>query len=213
MTERADQMRDRRKLFAAPGGRHDRIIAILQVALPSTIGVLVAFLALAPLLRGSEVSFLLAKDQVEIARERMRVTEALYRGEDSEGRPFSLKAGSAVQKSSKVPIVKLEDLSARILLENGPGVLTANHGQYNMDTENVAIQGPVQFNSANGYRLNTRDVDIDLNTRSMESRGTVSGRIPAGTFSADKLKANLADRTVTLEGRAKLRMTQGGLGK
>lgn len=213
MTERADQMRNRRQLFAAPGSRHDRLVRVLGVVLPSGIGVLAAFLALAPLLRNTEVSFLLDKNQVDIARERMRVTEALYRGQDSEGRPFSLKAGSAVQQSSRTPVVQLKDLAARILLAEGPGVLEAGQGNYNMDSEQVSIVGPVQFSSANGYRMVTRDVDIDLPKRSMVSRGEVTGRLPTGTFRADRLKADLTNRTVTLEGRARLRMTQGGLPK
>jgi len=208
MTERAEQMRTRRQIFAAPGSRHDRLVASLQVIFPSAIGVLAAFLALAPLLKGTEVSFLLDKNQVEIAHERMRISEAQYRGEDSQGRPFSLKAGSAVQRSSKVPEVELKDLSARLLLESGPGVLMANNGVYNMETEQVSVIGPVRFNSANGYQLVTQDVDIDIPNRKMESRGAVSGRIPTGTFSANKLKADLGNRTVTLEGRARLRMTQ-----
>lgn len=208
MTERAEQMRTRRQVSAAPGSRHDRLIKFLSLVLPMAVGVLVAFLGLAPLLKGTEVSFLLDKDQVDIARERMRITNAQYRGEDSTGRAFSLKAGSAVQRSSKQPIVELNDLSARLLLDNGPGVLIADDGTYNMETENVAVVGPVRFTSSNGYRLVTRDVDVDIPARKLESRGAVTGRIPAGTFSADKLKANLAERTVTLEGRARLRMTQ-----
>ena len=211
MTQRADQMRDRRQLFAAPGSSHDRMVRFLGMFLPIAIGVLVAFLALAPLLRNTEVSFLLDKNQVDIARERMRVTQAMYRGQDSEGRPFSLEAGSAVQKSSRNPVVEMNDLAARILLKDGPGVLEAGRGNYNMDTEQVSVVGPVQFSSANGYRMVTRDVDIDLPKRSMVSRGEVTGRLPTGTFRADRLKANLAERTVTLEGRARLRMTQGGL--
>ena len=211
MTQRADQMRNRRQLFAAPGSSHDRLVRFLGMFLPAAIGVLVAFLALAPLLRNTEVSFLLDKNQVEIARERMRVTQALYRGQDSEGRPFSLEAGSAVQKSSRNPVVEMNDLAARILLKDGPGVLEAGRGNYNMNTEQVSIVGPVQFSSANGYRMVTRDVDIDLPKRSMVSRGEVTGRLPTGTFRADRLRANLAERTVTLEGRARLRMTQGGL--
>lgn len=211
MTQRADQIRNRRQLFAAPGSSHDRLVRVLGTVLPAAIGVLVAFLALAPLLRNTEVSFLLDKNQVEIARERMRVTQALYRGQDSEGRPFSLEAGSAVQKSSRNPVVEMNDLAARILLKEGPGVLEAGRGNYNMDTEQVSIVGPVQFSSANGYRMVTRDVDIDLPDRSMVSRGEVTGRLPTGTFRADRLKADLAERTVTLEGRARLRMTQGGL--
>lgn len=213
MTERADIMRSRRQLFAAPGSSHDRLVRLLGLVLPSAIGVLVAFLALAPLLRNTEVSFLLDKNQVEIARERMRVTQAMYRGQDSEGRPFSLEAGSAVQKSSRNPVVELNDLAARILLSEGPGVLEAGQGTYNMDSEQVKIVGAVQFSSANGYRMVTRDVDIDLPERSMVSRGEVTGRLPTGTFRADRLKADLANRTVTLEGRARLRMTQGGLPK
>ena len=211
MTQRADQIRNRRQLFAAPGSSHDRLVRALGMFLPAAIGVLVAFLALAPLLRNTEVSFLLDKNQVEIARERMRVTQALYRGQDSEGRPFSIEAGSAVQKSSRNPVVEMNDLAARILLKEGPGVLEAGRGNYNMDTEQVSIVGPVQFSSANGYRMVTRDVDIDLPDRSMVSRGEVTGRLPTGTFRADRLKADLAERTVTLEGRARLRMTQGGL--
>ena len=211
MTQRADQMRSRRQLFAAPGSSHDKMVRFLGMFLPAAIGVLVAFLALAPLLRNTEVSFLLDKNQVDIARERMRVTQAMYRGQDSEGRPFSLEAGSAVQKSSRNPVVEMNDLAARILLKDGPGVLEAGRGNYNMDTEQVSVVGPVQFSSANGYRMVTRDVDIDLPKRSMVSRGEVTGRLPTGTFRADRLKANLAERTVTLEGRARLRMTQGGL--
>jgi len=211
MTQRADQMRNRRQLFAAPGSSHDKMVRFLGMFLPAAIGVLVAFLALAPLLRNTEVSFLLDKNQVDIARERMRVTQAMYRGQDSEGRPFSLEAGSAVQKSSRNPVVEMNDLAARILLKDGPGVLEAGRGNYNMDTEQVEVVGPVQFSSANGYRMVTRDVDIDLPKRSMVSRGEVTGRLPTGTFRADRLKANLAERTVTLEGRARLRMTQGGL--
>lgn len=211
MTERADIMRSRRQLFATPGSSHDRMVRLLDIILPSAIGVLVAFLALAPLLRNTEVSFLLDKNQVDIARERMRVTQAMYRGQDSEGRPFSLEAGSAVQKTSRNPVVQLRDLAARILLDEGPGVLEAGQGTYNMDTEQVRIVGAVQFSSANGYRMVTRDVDIDLPRRKMVSRGEVTGRLPTGTFRADRLKADLANRTVTLEGRARLRMTQGGL--
>ena len=47
MTQRADQMRNRRQLFAAPGSSHDRMVRFLGMFLPAAIGVLVAFLALA----------------------------------------------------------------------------------------------------------------------------------------------------------------------
>lgn len=91
-------IKSKRQVFAAPGGSHDRNVKLLRRILPIGVGALIAFLALAPLTTGNELSFVLDKNEVDVAKERLRVTEALYRGQDSEGRPFSLKAGSAVQK-------------------------------------------------------------------------------------------------------------------
>src|SRR3546814_6584855 len=63
------------------------------------------------------------------------------------------------------------DMSARILLSDGQALLRAQKGRYDMDTERVAIDGPVQFQSEGGYRLTTRDVGVDLKTRRMQSAG------------------------------------------
>ncbi|MDX3899170.1 MAG: LPS export ABC transporter periplasmic protein LptC [Sphingobium sp.] len=211
MSIQAEQQRNERRHWARPGGSHDRLVRTLKGWLPMAVGVLAALLATAPFLGGDKVSFVLDKTKVDVAKERMRVTEALYRGEDSKGQPFSLRAGSAVQKSSREPVVDLSDMSARILLSDGPAVLDARKGRYNMESERVAIDGPVQFQAAGGYRLTTRDVGIDLKTRRMRSAGRVDGRIPIGTFSGDHLEADMNARTVTLNGRASLRIEQNGL--
>ncbi|ANI78350.1 MULTISPECIES: LPS export ABC transporter periplasmic protein LptC [Sphingobium] len=211
MSIQAEQQRHVRRHWARPGGSHDRLVARLKNWLPMAVGVLAALLVTAPFTGGDKVSFVLDKNKVEVAKERMRVTEALYRGEDGKGQPFSLRAGSAVQKSSREPIVDLNDMSARILLSEGPAVLNARKGRYDMDSERVAVDGPVQFEAAGGYRLTTRDVGIDLKTRRMRSAGRVDGRIPIGTFSGDHLEADLGARTVTLNGRASLRIEQNGI--
>ena len=211
MSLQAEQQRSHRQHWAVPGGAHDRLIGTLKNILPVMVGVLSAFLAMAPFTGSGDVSFVLDKNKVAVAKERMRVTEALYRGEDSKGQRFSLRAGSAVQKSSREPIVDLQDLSARILLSDGPAVLVAERGRYDMDAERVKIDGAVQFQAAGGYRMTTRDVGIDLKTRRMKSDGRVDGRMPIGTFSADHLEADLSERTVTLNGRARLRIDQNGL--
>ena len=211
MSVQAQQQRSAREKWALPGGRHDYIVRMLKRLLPAAVGVITAFLVISPFANTGEVSFVLDKNRVDVASERMRVREALYRGEDSNGRPFSIRAGSAVQKTSSNPVVDMHDLSARILMGDGPAILSADHGAYNMDTERVGIIGPVQFQSAAGYRLVTRDVGIDLKSRRMQSAGRVDGRMPIGTFGADHLLADLGARTVTLNGRARLRIEQNGL--
>jgi len=200
-----------RQIWASPGGSHDRRIRIAGIILPIGVGALAAILALAPFTMAGELSFVLDKDSVDVAKERLRVTEALYRGEDSQGRPFSLKAGSAVQKSSREPIVNLEELSARILLNQGPAFIRASQGRYDMDREQVRVSGPVQLEAAGGYRLTTNNVTVDLKSRTLASDDSVEGRTNIGTFRANSLRADMNARTVTLSGNAQLRIQQGGL--
>ena len=211
MSELAEKIRSKRQHFAAPGSVHDGRIKFMSVILPIGVGALAAVLALAPFTMAGELSFVLDKDSVEVAKERLRVTEALYRGEDSQGRPFSLKAGSAVQKSSREPVVRLEDLSARILLSDGPAQIRANNGRYDMDREDVMVSGPVLVETAGGYRLTTNNVTVDLKQRTLKSDAAVEGRTNIGTFRADRLLADMGARTVTLDGNAQLRIEQNGL--
>jgi len=209
MSELADRVRTERQHWAVPGSSHDRLIKALRVILPVAILILIVLLAVAPLTMGRDISFMLSKDRVDVAKERLRVTEATYRGEDSKGRPFLLRAGSAVQVSSRDPIVHLNTLSARIAMADGPATIAANSGRYDMDSERVAIDGPVVFQAADGYRIETRDVAIDLTNRKMASGGPVDGRMPLGTFSANRMRADLTSRTVLLDGRARLHIVQG----
>ena len=211
MSQLADTQRTTRQHWAMPGGLHDRLVSLAKNILPVAVGALMAFLAAAPFTAQNEVSFVLDKKDVDVAGERMKVKEALYRGTDGEGRPFSLRAGSAVQKTSRDPIVEMQDLSARLMMSEGAAVLKADRGRYNMDQERMNILGPVQFDSAQKYRLTTRDVDIDLKTRRMKSNGRVDGRIPMGPFNANHLEADLEARTVTLVGNARLRIEQNAL--
>jgi len=211
MSELAEKERRVKRGWAIPGGAHDRLVKVLKIGLPALTGVVLAFLFFAPLEDKQEVSFLLNKNQVQTAPERLRVAAAEYRGQDNQGRPFVLSARSAVQRTSAVPIVEISDMNARIQLQNGPAQINAGQGRYNMDTDHVAVVGPIQFTAADGYRMATNDVDVDLRNSTMTSRGAVAGNIPLGQFSAGQLHANLPDRTVVLSGRARLHIPQGGL--
>jgi len=211
MTIQADIVRSRRQAFAAPGGSHDRLIAFLARALPAAIGMIAAVMVLAPLFQRGEISFLLDRNKVAITSERIAVSDATYRGEDSAGRRFSVTAGSAAQASYDVPVVHMRQLRAMIALNDGPATLSAGQGDYNFDTERIAVSGPVNFAASDGYTMTTQNVDIDLRAKRVTGTGGVSGSVPTGTFSAQRIIADLEARTVALEGNARLRMVPGKL--
>lgn len=209
MTDLADRTRDARRGWARPGSAQDRTFKVAMIVLPSAIGVLAVAMVAAPLLKRGEVSFVLAKDKVEQAPERLKVESATYRGTDDKGHPFALEAGKAVQQSSRDQTVAMNDLAARITLDDGPATVRAPVAQYRMDSDAVAVNGPMTFEAADGYRLSTSDVTIDLKRRNLASNRAVSGSMRLGTFSGGRMAVDMNSRTVTLSGGAHLHIVQG----
>lgn len=223
--------------WAEPGSRHDRLINVLKIALPSAVGVLIAFLLTAPLTKRGEVSFILDKNEVESSPERMRIEAALYSGTDGKGQPFVIKAERAIQQSSDEPVVDIMGMFAKVGLRNGAATIQADKGRYNLDRQQIAIEGPVRVAGPAGEQLVTRDVLVDLKKQTVTGgsgsgtapaggisaggvsgdyrsqqlglSGGVSGRIKLGEFQAGRVHADLSTRTIVLDGGARLKILQG----
>ena len=211
MSELANQERATKQRWAVPGGSHDRVVRFAKIALPSAVGVVIAFLAMAPLDNRGDVSFILDKNEVENAPERMRVEQARYTGEDNRGQKFQIVANRALQRTSEQPIVDIWGMMARFGLAQGPVTVAANQGQYNLDQQKVTVEGPVRVNGPEGEQLLTRNVTVDLKQNLMTSRGGVAGRMELGQFQAGRLRADLNDRTIVLDGGTRLKIVQGAV--
>ncbi len=231
MSELGDQSRTKLQYWARPNGAHDKWIKILNVALPISIGALVAFLVATPVVqKGSELSFLLDQKLVEIAKERMRTNNPVYKGTDSKGRDFEISATTAVQRTAEDPVLEMEGIKASILMGKGPSTMTAEKASYNLDDEKIAIPGQITFNQANGYAIAANNINFDMNTQvldimgsgkatdqrgyaleannvrvdlkaeTMVSRGPVTGAVPQTRFNAGGLDANMKTGVVSLTG-------------
>ena len=209
MSRQADQIRTERQRFAAPGGQFDRALRILAIGLPAVVGAVAATMLIAPLKPRGEISFLLDRNKVAVANDRLRVAEAVYKGEDNKGRPFALSAGNAVQLTASEPFVRLQDLTARMQMDEGPAVLSAPAGRYDIQKQLVAVDGAVNFAAADGYRMTASGVSVDIPRKRVLGAAGVSGAVPAGTFSADSIAGDLNTRVLTLAGHARLHMVPG----
>jgi lipopolysaccharide export system protein LptC len=211
MSEAATRERAFRQLWAVPGSRHDQLVRFAKAALPSAVGVLIAVLAFAPLQKEGDASFILDKKKVGNAPERMRVEAARYSGEDNKGQKFLIEANSAIQRSSNVPIVDIRGMMARLGLSQGQLMILANFARYDLDSQKIAIRGPVRVIGPNSYRLETHDVLVDLKEHHLSSSTPVMGAMRLGQFSAGNLNADLDDRNVVLGGGARLKIVQGAV--
>lgn len=201
MSTQADLVRSRRRILARPDGMHDRIVKLLAIGLPALIGALAAVMVLAPLAPRGEISFLLDRNKVAIAEDRLRVNNAMYRGKDNKGRPFSLRAGEAVQRVASEPLVRMKDLKAQILLDDGPAEVTAGAGLYRIDQERVNVEGIVHFEAANGYRLDAQNVSVDLKTRQAMGEGRIEGSDGRNTAAGNGLNVDIDKRRLSTDSR------------
>ncbi|HXH00022.1 MAG TPA: LPS export ABC transporter periplasmic protein LptC [Sphingomicrobium sp.] len=211
MSEAARRELAQKRHWAEPGSRHDRVVRITKVALPLAVLALGAVLLTAPFDKRGDVSFILDKNKVDAAQERMRVEAARYTGTDDAGQKFSIGADRAIQPTSDQPVVAIEGMRARLDLARGPVSIVALRGRYNLDQHRIAIDGPVRVAGPDGYRLETRNVGIDLKSRRLASRGPVSGAMRLGEFEAGRLSADLGTREVTLTGGVRLKIVQGAV--
>ena len=211
MSEAALRTRDVKRHWAEPGGRHDRVVKLTKFALPVVVLGLVALLAISPFDKRDDVSFILDKKGVDKATERMRIEQARYAGEDNKGNKFVITANSAIQQRSDVPIVAIEGMKAELGLAQGPLRIVADRGNYDLDTQQVQINGPVRVAGGDGYRLATSDVAVDMKQRQLTSQGRVSGSMKLGQFEAGQMRADLGSRTVVLDRGVRLKIVQGAV--
>ena len=211
MSEAAARKSAVKRHWAEPGSRHDRLIKLAKLGLPLLGVVLLALLVLSPFDKRGDVSFILDKKGVDKATERMRIESARYAGEDAKGNKFTITANRAIQQRSDVPIVMIEGMMANLGLAQGPLVINASRGQYDLDNQMVQIDGPVRVAGADGYRLETSNVRVDMKQHRLQSRGRVTGAMKLGTFEAGQMQADLGTRIVVLDNGVRLNIVQGAV--
>jgi lipopolysaccharide export system protein LptC len=90
-------------------------------------------------------------------------------------------------------------------------VINADKARYNIESQKVAIDGPVTVAGADGFHLNTSNVLVDLKEQQLASQAPAEGATNLGQFRADHIRADLASHTVVLDGGARLKIVQGAV--
>jgi lipopolysaccharide export system protein LptC len=213
MSEQADHSANAPATFrgtrrsARPAG------AVLRVALPSIIGVLLALLVVSPFSQTQEMSFVLDKDEVNMARERLRLTKRHVSRRRQPRPPLHACAAAArCRKAQANHCIRLHRFVGADIDARRSGRTGAGQGYYNLQKpKKSGSKGHCPLLAADGFSLTASNVEFALKTRQIESFGPVSGAMKVGTFSAGKLRADVDARIVRLEGGAHLRINQNAI--
>lgn len=191
-----------------PGGAWDRFVHIMRDALPVAAIAVLATIIGYPLLNPRALTFVLAKDRVSSSPERLLMEEPRYRGVDANGRPFELRATSALQQSSKTPLLALMNPSASLETAGGPMTVSGSMGSYDLNAQTVQAKGAVHFTAPGGYAVTASDIRADVSSQHVSGGNRIEGRGPLGRFRAERFELALKSDRLILSGSAKLHIVQ-----
>ena len=106
-------------------------------------------------------------------------------GTDDNGLPFVVTASSAVQLGPSVERVRLENVNADLVLENGAKLnVIAAEGIIDTQTQTLDIYGGIRLSTADGYTAETESARADLQSGIVRGESPVEAEGAIGSLTA-----------------------------
>ena len=128
-----------------------------------------------------------------------------YRAYDENKRPYDVKAIKAVRNVDTPDHIELESPIAELEMDAGDLLqIEAAAGDYNQGQGTLDLSGDVMIEDADGYILNTNNMNVDLKNGTAISKTPVSGMGPKGEIESQGLIIQDKGNKVILEGKSKI---------
>ncbi len=189
----------------ARASRHSRRVRLLKIGLP--VGGLVALLLMAAAFRVTGF----AHNAAEFAKLRVEdgklvMNKPELNGVDSNKRPFHLTARKAVQDADRPTVVALEELKARVALDDKSfAAIVAGAGSYDADAKTLRLEGNVAVDTDDGTTIRMEDADIDIDKGDLTTMRPVTVDTGRMFVSSDTLQVTDSGKRIIFE--TNVRMT------
>jgi lipopolysaccharide export system protein LptC len=201
--KRPQSRRGRRSRAFLAARRHTRLVRILRVLLP--VGACLAVAAFfVKVDLGLPGDLDLSAANLSVTRNSVIMDHPHLTGFAGDGREYSLSADRAIQPLSKPSQVRLETIEAKITTaERGTTSVTAEAGDYDHEKRAIKLLGPIQVHSADGYRLNMTDAEVDFQAGTLSSNHPISIGYGSSEVAGDRLSVGDSGKHIVIEGRVR----------
>ena len=163
----------------------------MRIGLPISVVVGVTALALNAYFRPMQMFEKLPAVSGKLAVQGSKITMELPRiaGFTRDSRAYELNAETAVQDIAKPDIVELQNLRARMEMQDKDVVLiTANAGTYNTKADKIVLRDQVVVTSQQGYKVLLREAAVEMKKGNVISELPVEIMLPNGMLKANRLE-------------------------
>jgi len=166
---------------------YSKFVGFMRYALPLGAILLLGLVIVWPLATGREEGFRITFSDAPELDGSLRMVNARYIGVDNRNQPYTVVAAEANQSDPNSPLVTLEEISADVFTDSGSGqwvALTAREGLYEREARQLDLAGEVSIFSDQGHEFHTDRAHIDLEARTADGNGPLSGQGPLGLLEA-----------------------------
>jgi lipopolysaccharide export system protein LptC len=180
--------------------RHTRLVRTLRLLLPiGGILAVAAFLVKVDL--GLPGDLDLSAASLSVTRNSIIMDNPQLTGFAGDGREYSLSADRAIQPLSNPGQVRLESIEAKITAaDRGTTSVTAEAGDYDHEKSSIKLLGPIQVHSADGYKLNMTNAEVDFSAGTLMSDNPISIGYGESEVAGDRLSVGDGGKHIVIEG-------------
>jgi lipopolysaccharide export system protein LptC len=181
------------KAFRA-AARHSRRVRVLRIALPISVVLMLAVIFGLTLFNPLKMLAKLPIDPGKVTISGTTVTMSAPRvaGFTRDQRAYDLSARAASQDLTKPNILLLQDLRAKVDLQDGQINMTATDGVFDRATEKLTLRDKIVLTSSSGYEAQLTQAEVDTKSGSIVSQNPVAVKLLNGTLDANRL--NIDDK-------------------
>jgi lipopolysaccharide export system protein LptC len=172
-------------------GRHSIFVRVTRIGLPIAVVAGLTILVVVTYFKPMQVFDKLPSVSGKLAVQGSKITMELPRiaGFTRDQRAYELNAETAVQDIASPDIVELQNLRARMELQDKDVVtVTANSGTYSTKAEKVVLRDQVVVTSQQGYKALLREAAVEMKKGNVVSEQPVEITLPNGSLKANRLE-------------------------
>jgi len=172
-------------------GRHSVAVRVVRIGLPIAVVIALTGLVLNTYFKPMQIFEKLPSVSGKLAVQGSKITMELPRiaGFTRDQRAYELNAETAVQDIAKPDIVELQNLRAKMELQDKDVVqVTANAGTYNTKADKIVLRDQIVVTSQQGYKAVLREAAVEMKKGNVISEQPLEITLPNGTLKANRLE-------------------------
>lgn len=187
----------------ATAARHSRLVRILRIAVPVTVVLAMAsIIAVSTFLNPfTMIPVKVDSGNLVVTGTKITMESPHLSGFTPDQRPYELWAKTATQDITDPDHVDLNDLKAKVLMEDRSTLLLdARTGRFDNKQQQLDLHKDIFLRTSTGYEARLNSAFVDMNKGTVSSDDHVDVKLTNGTLTADRLRITEGGDVIRFEG-------------